>query len=354
MAKIKDRRDLLVKVARQYYDEQRTKANIAADLGVSATYVALLLKEAVDKHIVEIRIQPPPDLAEPLDALVRDKFGLKEVIIVEGGKYLQVCENVGAAAANYFDRNVQNGSQIAISGGTSILRMIERIKHPKLLTIFPTAIASRGPLITHADSYALVTNLIFKSEATSQAHGILCPPASKSHTFKKDNVIAAIQQLESERQELLQANEHIAGLYEEMERTDYDFIFLACGPVRTMYNTETLLTSLEARGLSRLTIESVDIVANVNYWLVDATLTHRLTPFIAIKLEKFQSQVKNGRKVVLVAGSTFKVTPIWIHLVHKLCNVLITDRETALELLKLPSEPPKTVNVAARRSRDTL
>src|SRR5438270_893554 len=75
--------------------------------------------------------------------------------------------------------------------------------------------------------------------------------------------------LEDDRAKLLSENEHIATLYERMQNTDYDFLFIGCGPLRNPYSEETTLAALEYRGLKRSTLENAGIVGNLNYVLVN-------------------------------------------------------------------------------------
>jgi hypothetical protein len=65
--------------------------------------------------------------------------------------------------------------------------------------------------------------------------------------------------------------------------------------------------------------------------------------------ERLRELIEDKRRVVVVARSPFKTETIWIFLVNKICNVLITDRETALALLELPADLPRAKGPKVKR-----
>lgn len=73
--------DLLVEVARMYYDQDLTQQEIADKIYVSRSRVSRLIKKAKALGIVEIIIKPSFENHHNLEKILRDRFSLKDVLV---------------------------------------------------------------------------------------------------------------------------------------------------------------------------------------------------------------------------------------------------------------------------------
>ena len=72
----RERVNLLLKVARMYYEEGATQAQIAKQVGYSRPTVSRLLTEAREEGVVHIRITHPLERSMSIEKALAQKFGL--------------------------------------------------------------------------------------------------------------------------------------------------------------------------------------------------------------------------------------------------------------------------------------
>jgi DNA-binding transcriptional regulator LsrR (DeoR family) len=132
-----NKRDLIYKIARDYYQEKRTQQEIANKLGISRIMVSRLLARAVEERIVEIRINIPDTSCFETERQIEERFGLSEAIVVacNSDEYDEILKQLGAAAVDFLFRNLKGNETISISWGYSLLAMINaipRASYPKM------------------------------------------------------------------------------------------------------------------------------------------------------------------------------------------------------------------------------
>jgi len=74
---------LLVKIARAYYRDGLTQKEIGERLGLSRIKVSRLLREARERHVVEIRIISSEDAVIDRERALEARYDLDEVLIAE-------------------------------------------------------------------------------------------------------------------------------------------------------------------------------------------------------------------------------------------------------------------------------
>lgn len=110
--------ELLSRVASMYYLEDKPQIKIAEELRLSRQKVQRLLKQAKDQHIVEIHVHAVPVLHMELENKLKELFGLQDVVIAPSHpdeSYRRY--SVARAAAAYLERNLKDGSVVAIGLG---------------------------------------------------------------------------------------------------------------------------------------------------------------------------------------------------------------------------------------------
>lgn len=135
-----DRRKLLYKIAKAYYDDDLTQGQIASRLGLSRIKVSRLLKQARDDGIVHIFIMPPPGTNADLERALEDRFGLLEAVVVTPASYSQgdVVYDLGPAAAEYLVRCLNGNEIVGLSWGTTLHAVVESLparSWPDLLVV---------------------------------------------------------------------------------------------------------------------------------------------------------------------------------------------------------------------------
>jgi DNA-binding transcriptional regulator LsrR (DeoR family) len=74
---------LMARVARRYYEDDRSKKDIADELGISRFRVARLLDNAKRSGMVRIQIDPPTGVNTELSVELQRVFGLTHAVVVE-------------------------------------------------------------------------------------------------------------------------------------------------------------------------------------------------------------------------------------------------------------------------------
>jgi DNA-binding transcriptional regulator LsrR (DeoR family) len=108
----------LAYIARRYYVDDKSKVEIAAELGLSRHKVARNLLKAREAGVVRISIDFPGDLDAALSDQLADAYRLREVIVVDTpDRDTAVVEPLGRAGARLVVKTVQNGETLGIAVG---------------------------------------------------------------------------------------------------------------------------------------------------------------------------------------------------------------------------------------------
>ncbi|MDO4564169.1 MAG: sugar-binding domain-containing protein [Clostridia bacterium] len=119
------RLDLLVRVANWYYRDNLTQQEIAKRLFVSRPTVSRLLRACAEEGVVTIRIKDATTKREALAERLRERFGLRRLIIVPSDENLEVTKDrVGSAAAELMAEILHKDELIGISWGTTVNRLL--------------------------------------------------------------------------------------------------------------------------------------------------------------------------------------------------------------------------------------
>jgi DNA-binding transcriptional regulator LsrR (DeoR family) len=120
---------ILLKVAHMYYEGNLTQQEIANNLRLSRPKVSRLLQQAREQQIVQIKIISPPENYAELENKLESKFALKEVVIVHINEdsRASIVHKLGAAAASYLNRIVQDGDLLGFTWGGSLSALADSI-----------------------------------------------------------------------------------------------------------------------------------------------------------------------------------------------------------------------------------
>src|SRR5213592_4656138 len=128
---------LMVRCLELYYRQARPQKAIARALGVSAATVSRLLKRAYDEGFVRVELDLPR--AEELEAALTERFGLREAVVVAAGGRADLKEELGAAAAAYFEKIASNGIRVGLSCGFTLYETIRQLRERRFrdLALYP-------------------------------------------------------------------------------------------------------------------------------------------------------------------------------------------------------------------------
>jgi DNA-binding transcriptional regulator LsrR (DeoR family) len=112
----------LVQVAQLYYLENKSQQEIADQLGVSRSLIALYLKRAREQNIVRIEIVDPQDAREDLGLSLAQKTGIKGVHIVPSAINRELTRrSLCGVIARFFENTLKDGHQVGFGWGRTIM-----------------------------------------------------------------------------------------------------------------------------------------------------------------------------------------------------------------------------------------
>ncbi|MGN8023943.1 sugar-binding transcriptional regulator [Phyllobacterium sp. 22229] len=117
------REHLMVRVAKLYYDLERTQSEIATELGLTRWQVGRLLIEAKELGVVRIEITPRAYRRTELEVRLQQQFGLRDAIVVPSGGTTDsalLMESVAQAAAKYLAGLNPKADLIGVSWGRTM------------------------------------------------------------------------------------------------------------------------------------------------------------------------------------------------------------------------------------------
>lgn len=131
MAKVPDttRRDFLVEVAKLYYEQDLSQAEIAGRFDISRSLVSHLLKLCREQGIVEIRINDPRSRAARLQQQLCERFGLASAAVVPSASdAAKTKAQVGRSAAELLEPLLVDNLRIGISWGTTLHLLVNAVR----------------------------------------------------------------------------------------------------------------------------------------------------------------------------------------------------------------------------------
>ena len=315
-----DRR--LVAVSRLFYEKQLSKTEIADQLNISITHVNRLLKEASRQGVVQITIQAPR--FETLEFALREKYGLLEAVVipfVDDEHALR--QELGIAAAGYFQKVVREGSTVGLGSGRTLFDMVTALpEKPRRLQLFPLAVFAEQDLrVKGIDANTVVNILWFKSrpEAVASRLEIFFPDESSAEIEAKVLELLRKQSVESLRARIL----------------DLDYYFFSCSQLREDSQLTSLIKLVDK---SSHALTRNGAIGDILFSPIDEAGGYVQSGvenlIFRMDLESLQRGSRDLQKtVVLIAVGEAKVNVIRAVLNTKVFNALVTDNQTAQLIL---------------------
>lgn len=318
-----DRRRLLVKIARMYYEENLTQAEISVRLRMSRQKVQRIVGDAHEQGIVQISISPIAGIYSDMERALEARFGLKEALVVETVAYdnqIAIAKELGSAAAEYLMRISRPRDKIVLSWGSALLCMVNALPSNSLAPSGISVIQGLGGL-GNLNQEVHATRLVRRAASALNAEAVLLPAPAVASTrgawdaFCKDPSIADV--------------------LDRARASDLAFVGIGSCEAETITMPDfwRAMTSGTLRDLMEH-----GAVGSINLRYFDANGKKVPSEFDKTVIGLTLSELKQIPHVVGVAGGAAKFKPIVAVLSAKLVNVLITDNVTAQELLKTKTE----------------
>ena len=309
-----NKRKLLYKIAKAYYEDDLTQARIGKRFGLSRIKVSRLLQQAREEKLVQIVIIPPEDSNADLERELEAKYGLDESVIISPSSYDKpvITRELGKAAADYFIRGLQGQEVVAVSWGYTLLSTVDALSvnnWPEMIVVQMTGGLGRPE---------------------SEIYGADVPRRMAQALGAKPHLIPAPAVVTSKMvRDALLADSLITDTLAMAAKADVAVVGIGVlGPGSVVMQASTLLTAakiedLEAQGavgdiaLRFFDAEGRPVEDEVNDRMIGLSL----------------GQVRRIPRVIGVAGGVDKFEVIRAALRGKLVKVLVTDDQIAARLL---------------------
>lgn len=311
----KNKRDLIYKIARDYYQKNRTQQEIADKFGLSRIMVSRLLAKAVEEKIVEIRINIPDNPCFEIERQIEEKYGLTEAIVVtcNTNDYKEILNKLGAATIDFLHRNLQGHETISISWGFSLLAMVNAMPQANYPSMTITQMIGG---LGYPEEHMSGTELVRRMSNSLNAGAVLL---NSPGIVKEKKLCAALK------------NEPQVNLALEKARNS-DIAFVGLGHFRNnsvlrksgvIFSPEDLEFLDEHGAVGDISLRFF----NKNGKFITGEIDERVVGLTADEIKKIP-------RVVGIAGGKQKQETIRAALNTKMVDILITDDKTANELMK--------------------
>jgi DNA-binding transcriptional regulator LsrR (DeoR family) len=315
----------MVQCLELYYRQGRSQKDIAKALGVSAATVSRLLKRAFDEGLVRVELDLPR--TEELESQLVERFGLRDVVVVASGGRSDVREELGVAAAAYFEKVAVNGMRVGLSCGFTLYNTIRALHERRFreLALYPLSGESTLKLVD------LSPNTLVGMMAAKYRPHVTAYALPVQH-------LLSLREIERERRRLLRDPE-VRRIYEAAQ--DVDVALVGVGQIAEL--TPGFCSLAESYGVSVKRLREFGVVGEINYQPFDAegrivdepelrALMRRVLSVDGGRLQELSRRA--DRWVVAVAGGRAKVDAVRGALAGRFLNVLVTDVDVAQAVLK--------------------
>ena len=315
---------VIVQCLELYYHQGQSQKEIARVLGVSAATVSRLLKRAHDDGLVRVELDLPR--AQALETALVQRYGLRDAVVVSTGGRGDVREELGVAAAQYFEKITAHGMRVGLSCGFTLYQAVHALRERRLrdLVLYPLSGESTLKLVDISPN-----TLVGMAAAKYRPH-VTAYALPVQH-------LQSPRQLLRERRRLLRDPE-IRRIYAGAQ--DVDVALVGIGLIGEQ--TPGFCALAEAYGVSVKRLRQLGVVGEINYQPFDADgrivdrpeLRALVQRVLAVDGPRLQSlSRRDDRWVIAVAGGEGKDDAVRGALRGRFMNVLVTDQDVASALV---------------------
>jgi deoxyribonucleoside regulator len=312
-----ERLELIAEVARLYYEDDKSQAEIGKIFNISHSTVSRMIKEAHEEKIVEVIIRYPFKTMPSLAQALKNRFDLKEAIVMPnaGKSYPELVNALGQLAARTLEDQIREGMTLGISLGMAVAATVNQVKISKPIHVRVVRLqgASEDELIEGTDLAQILALQMGNDSMIVPSPWIMKSTKVSKMLLEEPSVIEAIRVAEH-------ADIGLVG----MGTMNPDISTILRNELTTVEELEALRN---AGAAGEICGKHYDINGNI----VDVEFNHRTVSIDIQKLSSFET-------VIGVAGSAKKAEAILGAINGHLINILVTDSDAAHAVLELAEE----------------
>ncbi|MCZ7545526.1 MAG: sugar-binding transcriptional regulator [Anaerolineae bacterium] len=313
------RTTLLLEVAHAYYENGYTQQEIAQMLGLSRSQVSRYLSEAREVGIVQIRIVSPDARVNHAEDALKARFAnLREAVVTPlfATQPPVVLKSIGRACAEYLCEHIAPGQRVCIGSGRTLRETVRWLRpHPVENVTVVQAMGALGHEASDIDFNELAR---LAAQALGARVSYLNAPA----------VLGS-----GAAAELAAANPSIAESLRLAHSADVYVVGVGCPAVDHVYVRAGIVTAQELNA-----VEQHGAVGDICGRFFDIQGAAMPSSFddrvVGIELEDLRRALLS----IGVAGDPAKVAPLLGALRGGFVNVVVTDENTAHQVLDLADQ----------------
>lgn len=306
--------ELLSKIAYLYYLENKTQAEIANELGIYRTSISRLLKQARQQGIVKIEISDFDPTIMALERKLKQLFPLKEVQVTAIDPLLsssQKDQKLAESAASFLKYHFKSGQTIGLSWGSTLGLTIAALE-PKKLNHVQVVPLVGGP--GYIDTQFHVNTLVY--ELSKKLNG--------TGTF----INASIIEESPQTKEAILQSKYFVPLHQAWQQIDLAFVTVGSGLTeKSQWRDLLTVKDVEDLKLREAVGECCGRFYDSTGKALNSPVNERTIGLTLAELAKIPT-------TIAIVRSKQKVHSLLPLLNSGTFNTLLTDQETATELIK--------------------
>lgn len=310
----------LIKIAKYYYVDGLTQEEIAKRMSLSRQKVGRLIQKLIPEGIVKISIDDSLDTYLDLEQSLEQKFNLKEVVIAstQESNHLTL-DAIGKAGAQYLDRVIKPNSNIGIAWGRTLTYVSQHIVKERT-NLNASIVQLAGGVFPYGH--------FFNGELSRQSGEITRDISLKlgAKPYLMNNPLIVDN---AEAKKILIQESTVSSVLKKAEACDIAMLSIASlgksvSPfVEGVLGNEELKYLTDKKAVGNFLFHYFDIEGKI----IDAPFYERL---ICADLEA----LKKIPLKVCISGTREKINAIYGGILGGFVDVLITDSDTAIALMK--------------------
>jgi len=307
--------ELMIIAAWMYYGDGLTHEQIAKKLHMSRIGVTRLLQKARREGIVQFKITKPLPLQYELERRLQEVFGLQCAVVANAHVSPEVTlDAVARAGAEHLMHVIFPNCRLGAGWSTTVSRMapyLEAPKHPVKCIVNELV----GSFLGHTNPYSISWQIAQVLQAPVEALPVPVLVQSK------------------EARDAILRETRISTALEHARQCDIAVVGLGdvgpdCTMVRTGYMTPEQMADMRSRGA----------VGDILMRYYDISGHHVPTPVESRIISLAWEDIQHIPYVMALATGPRKIEPILGALRGHICDCLITDTETAKQVLQCAEE----------------
>lgn len=311
------RLEMIAEVARLYYKEGYSQAEIGSVFDISHSTISRMLQEAHDEKIVEVIIRYPFQTMPSLSQAVKDRFGLKNAYVMPstGNSYRELINNLAQVAARSLEETLEDGMTLGISLGMAVAATVRRVRitNPMHVRVVRLQGATENELMEGTDLAQILSAQLGNDSMIIPSPWMMKSIEACQLILQEPTVADAIRVAEN-------ADIGLVG----MGSMEPEISTLLRNHLISRKEMENLR---KAGAVGEIVGKHYDFQGNV----LDVDFNKRSVSIAIEKLADFDT-------VIGVAGGEKKAKAILGAINGKFINVLVTDSNTARKILDLADE----------------